>query len=120
MDRLSTNSNAREVEDYSERSDNWCLTKSDLDEKKKVAFFLHFIVMEAYALVEESDFPGVTNQLFQSHAKENTLPTPKAGEFCSSLKSQFQCANSVRVPNRFLISSYNCKCKYPSMNTASS
>ncbi|KAF5401242.1 hypothetical protein PHET_05372 [Paragonimus heterotremus] len=57
-DRSSTNSDAPEVEDYLKGFDILCLTKSVLDEKGKVAFFLHFISMEAYALVKNLAFPG--------------------------------------------------------------
>ncbi|KAF5395442.1 hypothetical protein PHET_12146 [Paragonimus heterotremus] len=55
-DRLFAGSNAREVEGYLERFDIGCGTKSDLVGKKEVAFFLHFIGMESYALVKNLVF----------------------------------------------------------------
>ncbi|KAF5399341.1 hypothetical protein PHET_07078 [Paragonimus heterotremus] len=56
MDCISTNSNARKVESYLERFDSWCLQKTELDEKKTLAFFLHFIGIKSYDLVKNLAF----------------------------------------------------------------
>ncbi|KER31952.1 hypothetical protein T265_01887 [Opisthorchis viverrini] len=51
MELLDVNSTARDVEDYLERFDICRRTKSDMDEKKLTAYFLHFVGKEAYTLI---------------------------------------------------------------------
>ncbi|KAF7234171.1 hypothetical protein EG68_12399 [Paragonimus skrjabini miyazakii] len=89
IDRLSNNSDAREVEDYLERFDIWCLTKSDLDEKKKVAFFLHFIGTEAYALVKNLAFPESPINCFYHTLKKILLQHFKPVNFVAVERAKF-------------------------------
>ncbi|KER33346.1 hypothetical protein T265_12650, partial [Opisthorchis viverrini] len=52
MEPLDVNSTARDVEEYLERFDIWRLTKSDMDDKKLTAYFLHFVGKDAHTLIK--------------------------------------------------------------------
>ena len=73
MEPLSVNSSSREIEDYIERFEIWCLTKRDLEEQKKTAYFLHFIGKDAYSLVKNLAFPATPVNLTYAKLKELLL-----------------------------------------------
>ncbi|GAA54549.1 hypothetical protein CLF_103831, partial [Clonorchis sinensis] len=73
MEPLNVNSAARDVDDYLERSDIWRLTKSDMDDKKPTAYFLHFVGKEAYTLVKNLVYPESPIDMSYSALKKKIL-----------------------------------------------
>ncbi|GAA48515.1 hypothetical protein CLF_101702 [Clonorchis sinensis] len=73
MEPLDVNSTARDVEDYLERCDIWCLTKSDMDDKKLTAYFLHFVGKEAYTLIKNLVYPESPIDISYNELKKKVL-----------------------------------------------
>ena len=57
LEKLDINASARDIEDYLERFEIWCMTKGNVKEDTKPALFLNFIGKDAYALVRNLTFP---------------------------------------------------------------
>ncbi|VDP69605.1 unnamed protein product [Echinostoma caproni] len=52
LQSLDLKYSARDIEDYFERFEIWCLTRSKPDDKKKSAFFLNAAGKNAYTLIK--------------------------------------------------------------------
>ena len=57
LEKLDINASARDIEDYLERFEIWCMTKGNVKEDTKPALFLNFIGKDAYALIRNLTFP---------------------------------------------------------------
>lgn len=89
MEPLNINSTARDVEDYLERFDIWCLTKSDIDEKKQTAYFLHFVGKEAYGLIKNLVFPQSPISISYTELKKKVLQHFKPINFVAAERAKF-------------------------------
>ena len=56
IENLNVNASAREIEDYFERFEIWNITRKDVKDDRKTAFFLSAVGKEAYALVKNLAF----------------------------------------------------------------
>ncbi|KAF5402205.1 hypothetical protein PHET_04242 [Paragonimus heterotremus] len=76
----------------------WCLTNSDLDERKQVASIVHFIDTEAYVLVECLDFPEspigcsypTLKKILLQHKKPVNFVTVETAKFHVLIRSESQ------------------------------
>ncbi|GAA54230.1 hypothetical protein CLF_112787, partial [Clonorchis sinensis] len=89
MEPLDVNSTARDVEDYLERFDIWCLTKSDMDDKKFTAYFLHFVGKEAYTLIKNLVYPESPIDISYNELKKKVLQHFKPINFVAAERARF-------------------------------
>ncbi|GAA48494.1 Rho-related protein racI [Clonorchis sinensis] len=89
MEPLDVNSTARDVEDYLERFDIWCLTKSDMDDKKLTAYFLHFVGKEAYTLIKNLVYPESPIHISYNELKKKLLQHFKPINFVAAERARF-------------------------------
>ncbi|GAA49062.1 hypothetical protein CLF_102435, partial [Clonorchis sinensis] len=89
MEPLDVNSTARDLEDYLERFDVWCLTKSDMDDKKLTAYFLHFVGKEAYTLIKNLVYPESPIDISYNALKKNILQHFKPIKFLAAERARF-------------------------------
>ncbi|GAA50932.1 hypothetical protein CLF_105252 [Clonorchis sinensis] len=89
MEPLDVNSTARDVEDYLERFDIWCLTKSDMDDKKLTAYFLHFVGKEAYTLIKNLVYPESPVDISYNELKKKVLQHFKPINFVAAERARF-------------------------------
>ncbi|GAA57023.1 hypothetical protein CLF_112014 [Clonorchis sinensis] len=89
MEPIDVNSTARDVEDYLERFDIWCLTKSDMDDKKLTAYFLHFLGKEAYTLIKNLVYPESPIDISYNELKKKVLQHFKPINFVAAERARF-------------------------------
>ncbi|GAA48437.1 hypothetical protein CLF_101610 [Clonorchis sinensis] len=89
MEPLGVNSTARDVEDYLERFDIWCLTKSNMDDKKLTAYFLHFVGKEAYTLIKNLVYPESPIDISYNELKKKVLQHFKPINFVAAERARF-------------------------------
>ena len=58
LEKLDINASARDIEDYLERFEIWCMAKVNVKEDTKPALFLNFIGKDAYALIKNLTYPA--------------------------------------------------------------
>jgi len=89
MEPLDINSTARDVEDYLERFEIWCLTKEDLSDEKKLANLLHFLGKPAFALLKNLAFPVAPMTLTLDKVKNILLQHYKPINFVAAERAKF-------------------------------
>ena len=91
LENLNINASAREFEDFLERFEIWCLTKKDMKEEKKSAFFLNFVGKDAYALIKNLAFPDTPIALSYEVIKGLLLQHVKPINFEAAERAKFDC-----------------------------
>ncbi|KER28873.1 LOW QUALITY PROTEIN: hypothetical protein T265_13486 [Opisthorchis viverrini] len=86
---LGVNFTARDIEDYLERFDIWCLTKSDTDDKKLTVYFLHFVRKEAYTLIKNLVHPEYPTGISYTALRKKVLQHFKPTNFVAAERARF-------------------------------
>ncbi|GAA47440.1 hypothetical protein CLF_100365 [Clonorchis sinensis] len=82
-------STARDVQDYLERFDIWCLTKSDVDDKELTAYFLHFVGKVAYTLIKNLVYLESPIDISYNVLKKKILQHFKPINFVAAERARF-------------------------------
>ena len=99
LEKLDINASARDIEDYLERFEIWCMAKRNVKEDTKPALFLNFIGRDAYALIKNFTFPDspipmpyekVRNALLQ-HVRPMNFEAAERAKFNTLMRSENQC-----------------------------
>ena len=98
LEKLDINASARDIEDYLERFEIWCMAKGNVKEDTKPALFLNFIGKDAYALIKNltfSDSPismpyeKIRNALLQ-HVRPMNFEAAGRAKFNTLMRSENQ------------------------------
>ncbi|GAA56191.1 hypothetical protein CLF_110232 [Clonorchis sinensis] len=116
MKSLNVNSTARDVEDYSERFKIWFPTKSDMEDKKLTAYFLHFVGKEAYTLIKNLVCLESPIDISYNALKKQILEHFKPINFVAAARARFSML--MRSHSRFVrdselqLETQTAKCDY--------
>ena len=89
LEPLDINSGFRQIEDYLERFEIWCLTQDNLAAEKEAAFFLSVIGKDAYALLKNLVYPSVPISLSYKTLKDMLLRHVKPASFECAERAKF-------------------------------
>ncbi|KAF7257701.1 hypothetical protein EG68_11093, partial [Paragonimus skrjabini miyazakii] len=95
---LNIHNSSREIEDYFERFEIWCLTGKEMKAKKKAAHFLTVIGKDAYSLVKNLSFPDSPislpyeslKKLLLSHVQPVKLDAAQRAKFHTLVRKENQ------------------------------
>ncbi|GAA52452.1 cystine/glutamate transporter [Clonorchis sinensis] len=87
MEPLDVNLTARE--NYLEQFGIWCLTKSDMDNKKLTAYFLHSVGKEAYTLIKNLVYPETPIDISYNELEKKVLQLFKPINFVAAGRARF-------------------------------
>ncbi|KER32396.1 hypothetical protein T265_01457 [Opisthorchis viverrini] len=89
VEPLDVNSAARKVEDYLVRFDIWCLTKSNIDDRKLTSYFLHFVGKDACTLIRNLVYPKSPVDISYTALKKKVLQHFKPINFVAAERARF-------------------------------
>ena len=102
---LNIHSPPRDIEDYLERFELWCLTKGDLKDDIKVAHFLTIVGKDAYSLIKNLSFPNAPSKLSYEKIKEILLHQvmPRNFEIAERAKFNVMQRHSTQAIRDFIL-----------------
>ena len=89
LENLPIDASARDVQDYIERFEIWCLTQETLWEERKVAFFLNSIGKDAYSLLKNLVYPDTPISLPLDKLRKALLQHVQPVTFEAAERSKF-------------------------------
>ncbi|VDP90265.1 unnamed protein product [Echinostoma caproni] len=89
LENLNMHASAREVEDYLERFEIWCITWKGLDGERKTAYFLTVIGKDAYSLLKNLALPDSLISLSYESLKTLLLKHLQPANFEAAERAKF-------------------------------
>ncbi|VDP94380.1 unnamed protein product [Echinostoma caproni] len=89
LENMNIHASAREVEDYLERFEIWCITRKGLDGERKTAYFLTVIGKDAYSLLKNLAFPDSPISLSYESLKTLLLKYLQPANFEAAERAKF-------------------------------
>ena len=89
MERLDINTSAREIEDYLERFEIWCMAKCNAKEDGKPALFPNFTGKDAYAVIRNLTSPDSPISMPYEKTRNSLIPHVRPMNFEAAKRANF-------------------------------